>query len=231
MESYRYEFTIAELLNMHRDWIMGLYVDEQKSEAEISQKLYERQFTVSPAQIHRCLLDWCVITSPTTQPQYTTTACYTFTNDWEIINHSIFDPHADSNNSSIASNPTDIDLYNKRPLPPLPSSSSRSKSDLSFKDTRYPKGKAYDKDKLQLTCISSFEGFDSRSEPISRSNIPLQNYVLDSQIHERLAVGLGAVPRHMNNDEHELKESTESSYRTPRKSRRENNAEKRAKKQ
>jgi len=47
MEIQKYEFTMDELLVMHRYWITNLYLKEKKSEAEIVLLLQEHQIFVS----------------------------------------------------------------------------------------------------------------------------------------------------------------------------------------
>jgi hypothetical protein len=42
-----FEFTIDDVLAVHRGWITKLFVEDMKSEVEIVQLLYERQFIVT----------------------------------------------------------------------------------------------------------------------------------------------------------------------------------------
>jgi hypothetical protein len=47
MELEASEFTIEEILCMHRGWITKLFVDDKKSEVEIVELLYERRLVVT----------------------------------------------------------------------------------------------------------------------------------------------------------------------------------------
>jgi hypothetical protein len=47
MEFQSLEFTVEDILLMHRDWITKLYVEERKTEVEIVEQLYERHLVVT----------------------------------------------------------------------------------------------------------------------------------------------------------------------------------------
>jgi hypothetical protein len=47
MEIQPPELTVAEMLRLHRAWITMLFVEQNKTEAEIVQMLYERNIIVS----------------------------------------------------------------------------------------------------------------------------------------------------------------------------------------
>jgi hypothetical protein len=43
----QFEFTVEDLLNLHRGWVTQLYVDERRTEVEIILQLQERRINVS----------------------------------------------------------------------------------------------------------------------------------------------------------------------------------------
>ncbi|RQM08366.1 hypothetical protein DH86_00002622 [Scytalidium sp. 3C] len=55
------QFTLEQILNVHRPWITQLYVQECKTEQDIVSLLQERGFHITTAQIHRCLIQWALI--------------------------------------------------------------------------------------------------------------------------------------------------------------------------
>ncbi|KAH8592160.1 hypothetical protein B0O99DRAFT_247117 [Bisporella sp. PMI_857] len=188
MEIQAYEFTIEDVLDMHRGWIEDLFVCDQKSEAEIVQLLYERRFVVTIAQIHERLLSWGLITTPEAVHRHTTSP--------RIPNYTIFGEAWTRNQSHMPMSPiTDqcepraTDLYRRRALPSLPSASTSTPTTKcsSHKNTKYPKGKLFDKARLQLTYGTELpdvgEAYDADC-----------NYVWSDQSFEQTA-GLESVPR------------------------------------
>ena len=140
----------------------------RKKHLFVKRSLYITNTEDSVSQIHQCLLDWEVIRPRASAPNSRSTNSYIHSEPWEVI-------------PSTSSTSPIMDMYNNRPLPSIPSKPS--------KNTKYPKGKSYDKQRLQLTYAPSAPSFNSGS------TTPLENYVLNDQSHERLAMGLDRVPR------------------------------------
>ena len=175
------------------------------------------------AQIHQCLLEWNLIRHPRSA---TNSVVY---EDWDLS--SAYSPTASTsyNNTSsqLIASPNNVELYIRRPLPPLPSSIS-SGIPPSTKKTKYPKGKHFDKQRLQLTSSVGYEHMKQEIDPASNATDYFENYVLDRD--ERPAMGSDYIPRSMCSRQNEVKNSKDRSYSRARKSNRDRNSDKFAKK-
>lgn len=163
-----------------------------------------------------------MIRSPTTLTNSTV-----YHQDWEMDPpYFLPPPSSPSSVSKFIMSSKDSGLYIAHPLPPPPST-SYFQPELSLRDINYSKWKTFDKERLKLTHLSGYEDTMSRVELVSGSTSPLENYVLDDQAHERLAMGLDSIPRMMYDRANDTQTSRGRTYRPARKLRRDNDLERR----
>ncbi|KAB8304859.1 hypothetical protein MFRU_020g00160 [Monilinia fructicola] len=62
MEVQSIEFTVEQLLDLHRYWITELFIVDKKSEEEIVNLLHIHQINVTPHTLHSYLSNWNLLT-------------------------------------------------------------------------------------------------------------------------------------------------------------------------
>ncbi|KAH6661866.1 hypothetical protein B0J14DRAFT_313206 [Halenospora varia] len=160
MEVQSFDVTIRDILFIHRQWITKLYAEDNKTEAEIVGMLHNRRLPATLSQVHDCLVDWEVIPSTSAD--------------------TIISSPAPSRTYATADLHT-LDLYAKRPLPSLPTKSSKRKTiDRS-------------KDPLKVTCCHGLQSpkVETISDVVPERPSPLEACISDEQGHERLLLGCG----------------------------------------
>ncbi|KAE8450692.1 hypothetical protein EG329_006037 [Mollisiaceae sp. DMI_Dod_QoI] len=188
MELQSIDFSVDDILNMHRQWITSLYVDDGKTDVEIVCILQERCLTVTVTQVRRCIEEWGLIrreipTASSTQPEMA------FEEDWEWISSRQPSPTP----SHISCNPSDLDMMNhyaKRPLPSVPTSASLDELIGNGK-----KRKVAQTDRLGVTrdhepLQSESHELETTLSQVPDRPTPLETYAEDEQSHEMVALGL-----------------------------------------
>ncbi|KAH8813052.1 hypothetical protein F5884DRAFT_322150 [Xylogone sp. PMI_703] len=173
MEIENVQFTLEQILNIHRSWITKLYVQECKSEEEIVSILGGRGFQITVAQLHRCLASWSLVT-PSSRSSTTLQSfhCYPNVDGYPIRN-----------------------LYEKDLLR---RSSNRKSSSLdaagfkSWKKSENPDDKHPSADLLKVMCYHGEQCHESRMHLgyIPRGPSQLEVYWTEDQRYERVAMGL-----------------------------------------
>ncbi|RDL33345.1 uncharacterized protein BP5553_08784 [Venustampulla echinocandica] len=209
MDVRNVELSIEDILFIHRHWITKLYLDDQKSEDEIVDMLYERRLPVTISQIQNCLMEWDLISFPSTRRGSSASAssAQSSSEGWEALRSASPTSSTTSHHSTA---PENVALYSKRPLPSLPSSASSSRStsasrpcpsgsksqNLPARLRRFADRSSHDL--LQVTCHHS--GRRNYEVEMTLGVIPYEGpslldlYTRDmEQSHERIAVGLKRV--------------------------------------
>ncbi|TGO59875.1 hypothetical protein BCON_0040g00180 [Botryotinia convoluta] len=62
METQTIEFTVEQLLDLHRYWITELFIMDKKSEEEIVNLLHHHQINVTSHTLHSYLSNWNLLT-------------------------------------------------------------------------------------------------------------------------------------------------------------------------
>lgn len=190
------EFTIEDILQMHRGWITKLFINDRRSELEILELLYEQRLVVPLSQIHQCLLDWGLISPPLPGNSNTTSdlSSQISSDDWEII--------PSQSSASIAREifpmytSTDmLDQYTTRPLPSLPATASTSDASKMQNRRNQKSLHVATDEKVRLSCKQDKDQNRLSLNTTAQSPSQLEAFLEDEQSHERLAVGLDRVPR------------------------------------
>ena len=207
MATQHVQLTIEDVLSIHRQWIIKLYVEEYKTEAEIVDLLYDRRLPVtwaplplyplqlltsaSISQIRDCLRDWnsshfTPSTCSSSSASTSTSTTDSNNDDWPVV--------CSHFSSSSAEEPQFTELYTERPLPSVPSKhTSKASKDLE----RRPRPTRQTRDLLKIPYPNRpsrpYE-VEITLDSVPKGPSPLQIYALDQQSHEMLAVGLNRVP-------------------------------------
>ncbi|APA09875.1 hypothetical protein sscle_05g046450 [Sclerotinia sclerotiorum 1980 UF-70] len=70
METQTIEFTVEQLLDLHRYWITELFIMDKKSEEEIVNLLHHHKIDVTPSTLHSYLSNWNLLTPRSYMPEY-----------------------------------------------------------------------------------------------------------------------------------------------------------------
>ncbi|KAF7871578.1 hypothetical protein EAF04_003685 [Stromatinia cepivora] len=62
METQTIEFTVEQLLDLHRYWITELFIVDKKSEEEIVNLLHHHKIDVTTKTLHSYLSNWNLLT-------------------------------------------------------------------------------------------------------------------------------------------------------------------------
>ena len=169
-----------------------LFVDQKKTEAEIVQLLYERNIFVSYGPLsRRC---------PTTNKS----RCHQIRlmlQEWELISFSSSTTSSPSarpasnprrREATATTGPESRTAYEQRPLPSLPESSKASSSRRARESSKTP----HQRHSTQLEGAGRRHHRHGKVETVPRSthvhqrSSPLEDYVMNAQTYEMIAIGL-----------------------------------------
>jgi hypothetical protein len=142
MDIRNVELTVEDILSIHRHWVTKLYVEDNKTEAEIVSLLHECRLPVtyglpraycsftclllySISQIQSCLSEWGLIASASSSRRYSSASSLgsdSTEDDWDAIRCPSPASSTSSTSSYYSTSPENVELYSRRPLPSLPSS-------------------------------------------------------------------------------------------------------------
>ncbi|KIM97805.1 hypothetical protein OIDMADRAFT_182175 [Oidiodendron maius Zn] len=171
------EFTVEELLRLHRDWIKMLIIEQRKTEVEIVEILYERNISVSLYQLRLFLQQWRLISSASPAKVSTSVRQVLESRRPEAATSA----EVESHNSHV-----------QQSLPSLPEFSSASSFHCATESNETPY-----RMHPTLRELSGHRRHRRRTDDPSLSppyahegSSPLEYYVRDAQTHEMLAIGL-----------------------------------------
>jgi hypothetical protein len=191
MEFQNLEFTLEDMLELHREWISKLYVEDLRSETEIVELLRERRLVVRASQIRECIKNWNLVQINTPEGSRT--------NSPTAWDRSPSRPRSEIS-QTCSYTPSDPDLmiiYTKRPLPSLPLHKTKRKTLLPFGCSSLER--KYFKPRSDSLTLSQFykgswppqlHDIETSLQLLPPSLSPIEIYIREEQAYERFAIGI-----------------------------------------